>query len=54
MTTVIVTWLDGQQETYRCEGYKAIDGVLWLTQRTHSSEPARAIPLSGVRIFTAS
>lgn len=50
--TVVVTWTDGQQETYRCYDAHAKDGVLYITQRMHSSEPARAIPLHNVRIWT--
>ena len=51
--TVVVTWMDGQKETYTCYDYRAADGVLWLTQRMHSSEPKRGIPLGNVRIWTA-
>lgn len=51
--TVIVTWLDGLQETYSCYEYRTgTDGVLWITQRMHSGQPKRGIPLAGVRIFT--
>lgn len=51
MITVIITWMDGQQETYRCEDFRVADGVLYLTQRMYSSEPKRAIPLGNVRIW---
>lgn len=50
--TVTVTWLDGKQETYRCYDAQARDGVLYLSQRMHSLEPMRAIPLGSVRIWT--
>jgi hypothetical protein len=53
-TTVVVTWMDGTQETYAC--YTAqTDGSganLILTQRMHSGQPKRVIPLASVRIYT--
>lgn len=52
METVVVTWIDGTQETYRCYEAHAKDGVLYLTQRMHSGEPERSIPLANVRIWT--
>ena len=53
-TEVTVTWLDGMQETYRCDKITVREGVLWLTQNTY---PAKAdshcrIPLYNVRIWT--
>lgn len=50
--TVVVTWMDGKQETYTCYDYRAADGVLYLTQRMHSSQPKRGIPLGNVRVWT--
>lgn len=54
MITVTVTWMDGMQETYPC--YTAhTDGSganLYLSQRMHSGQPKRGIPLANVRIWT--
>ena len=50
--TVTVTWVDGAQEAYSCYDASARDGVLYLSQRMHSGEPMRAIPLASVRIWT--
>jgi hypothetical protein len=54
MLTVTVTWLDGQQETYRCKNATVRDGVLWLDYDHYprSEEPVRRIPLGNVRIWT--
>lgn len=49
---VIVTWMDGTQETYRCYDTRVSEGVLFLNQRMHSSEPTRCIPLANVRTWT--
>lgn len=50
--TVTVTWTDGKQETYQCYDAHADDGVLYLSQRMHSGQPKRAIPLANVRLWT--
>lgn len=50
--TVTVTWMDGKQETYRCYDARARAIPLHLTQRLNSGQPARAIPLASVRIWT--
>jgi hypothetical protein len=53
--TIVVTWMDAKQETYRCKEWRCEDGLLWLTPYpgglTHQ-EPLRCIPLAGVRIWT--
>lgn len=53
--TVVVTWMDGMQETYRCaDAHTGTDGVLYLNQDRYpaSDEPQRRIPLANVRIWT--
>jgi hypothetical protein len=54
MIKVTVTWMDGQQEVYRCAKVRSDDGVLRLIQDHYpaSDEPSRAIPLANVRIWT--
>lgn len=51
---VTVTWMDGQQETYRCARAHVEEDVLWLTQDKYpaTDEPVRSIPLANVRIWT--
>jgi hypothetical protein len=51
-SVIVVTWLDGKQETYTCYDYRVSEGVLFLNQRMHSGQPGRAIPLAGLRIWT--
>jgi hypothetical protein len=52
--TVVITWLDGKQETYTCGETRVADGVLYLIQPRYPAtvEPARGIPLAGVRSWT--
>jgi hypothetical protein len=50
--TVVVTWLDGTQETYSCYDLKVRESVLYLSQREHGGTPARAIPLASMRFWT--
>ena len=52
--TVVVTWMDGKQEVYRCNSTRTSDGVLWLIQDRYpaSEQPSRSIPLANVRIWT--
>jgi hypothetical protein len=56
--TVIVTWMDGQQETYRCKGWNVENGLLlWLIplpNRPPADHPGRCIPLVNVRVWTVS
>jgi hypothetical protein len=55
MISVVVTWMDARQETYRCgEARAGTDGVLRLYQPRYpdTGEPFRAIPLANVRIWT--
>lgn len=54
MLTVTITWLDGQQETYRCQHAVVRDGVLFLDHDRFpaSGEPGRRVPLAGVRLWT--
>ena len=54
MLTVVVTWMDGKQETYRCQHATVRDGVLWLDfdHYPRRDEPARRIPMDSVRIWT--
>lgn len=56
MITVVVTWMDGQQETYRCDKTRVDNGVLYLVRNRYpaSDEPQRAIPLVNVRIWLVS
>jgi hypothetical protein len=51
--TVVVTWIDGETETYTCYDYRAADGVLYLNQRMHSGKDRVMIPLASVRVWTA-
>jgi hypothetical protein len=49
---VTVTWMDRLQETYQCDDWKHIDGVLYLT-RNNGFSPVYAIPVDvNVRIWT--
>jgi hypothetical protein len=52
--TVVVTWMDGKQEVYRCARTRTEEGILRLIQDTYpaSDEPGRSIPLANVRIWT--
>lgn len=50
---VTITWMDGTQETYPCYGWRVEGGVLFLTQRMHSSQPKRAFPIDNIRTWTA-
>lgn len=53
---VVVTWMDGRQETYRCEDWQVENGNLWLRPGRNSygkADPVRCIPLGNVRIWTA-
>jgi hypothetical protein len=45
--------MDGEQTTYTCYGAQtdASGANLYLTQRMHSSEPKRGIPLANVRMW---
>jgi hypothetical protein len=45
---IVVTWMDGLQETYTCDGWEVSDGLLWLK----SSSWGKCIPLVSVRIWT--
>ena len=51
---VTVIWLDGKEETYRCQHATVHDDVLWLDYDRYprSDEPARRIPLANIRIWT--
>jgi len=55
---VIVTWMDGTQETYFATEHPhlASDGVLLITERfgvTHAVKQQWNIPLANVRIWKA-
>lgn len=53
--SVTVTWMDGQQETYRCKEWNVDNGLLWLIplpNRPPADHPGRCIPLVNVRIWT--
>jgi hypothetical protein len=50
--TVVITWMDGQQETHRCYDTSVREGVLWLLQRMHSGEPVRHFPIANIRTWT--
>jgi hypothetical protein len=52
MTTVIVTWMDGLQETYRTQRWEIRDGELRLWSPNDIGKPNRHIPLANVRIWT--
>jgi hypothetical protein len=54
MLTITVTWMDGKQETYRCQHATVRDEVLWLDHDRYprSDEPARRIPKANVRSWT--
>jgi hypothetical protein len=42
-------WLGGNgTDEYRCDDYHVKEGVLWLTQRMHSSEPVIGIPVVSI------
>jgi hypothetical protein len=54
--TVVITWMDGQQESYQCQHATVRDGVLWLDfdRYPRSDEPARRFPLDNIRHWSAS
>ena len=53
--TVIVTWMDGVQETYRAESYRVAEGELVLSEdRSYAGRAdTRHIPLHNVRVWKA-
>ena len=50
--TVVITWMDGKQEVYRCGHYRVADGVLYLAGRMNTSEPDRHFPIANIRTWT--
>ena len=54
MKTVTVTWMDGKQETYRCDLMSVADDILSLDfyKYPRRDEPAPRIPLVNVRTWT--
>lgn len=54
MKTVVVTWTNGQQETFRVQNIRDEDGILSLSSPNDVSQPDRHIPLANVQIWTVS
>ena len=54
MSTVVVTWMNGEQESYhQVTEWRVDDGLLWLIPRREiPQKPGRCIPLCNVRIWT--
>jgi hypothetical protein len=52
LLTVVITWMDGKQEVYRCYDARVGDGVLYLSQHMNSGEPARSFPIANIRTWT--
>lgn len=52
MSTIVVTWMDGPQETYRTQRWEVRDGELRLWSPNDIGKPNRHIPLANVRIWT--
>jgi hypothetical protein len=48
--TIVVTWMDGKQESYPCDTWNVENGLLYTDGPRHS--PGRCIPLINVRIWT--
>jgi hypothetical protein len=54
VTTVIVTWMDGKQETYRAEDVRTHDGQLHVFTKNQSalgSREAYHLPLASIRVW---
>lgn len=51
MTRVIVTWMDGQTETYDCEQVTTEGGVLYLHRSGEKLGAKTGIPVANVRYF---
>ena len=51
---VVVTWMDGTQETCQCQDALVHDGVLWLNVPHYpaTDELNRRIPLNNIKIWT--
>jgi len=50
--TIVVTWMDCAQETYRVQRYRAEDSSLTLWSPNDVSQPDVHIPLANVRTWT--
>ena len=57
LLTVVITWMDGKQEVYRCSSAQEINGVLYLRARLSGitaspTEPDRQFPIANIRTWT--
>lgn len=55
--TVVITWMDGKQEVYRCNDARVSDGVLHLSAHLSRvmatpTAPDRHFPISNIRTWT--
>jgi hypothetical protein len=49
---LIVTWMDGRQETYHCESWQVRDAaVLRITGRGPRGTEKYVLPLCNIRVF---
>lgn len=54
LLTIVITWMDGMQETYTCERAQEVNGVLYLSQPKYpdTGQPARQFPIVNIRTWT--
>lgn len=54
LSTVVITWTDGKQESYTCEDVFVRAGCLYLNQPRYpdNGQPHRRFPLANIRTWT--